>query len=194
MKEYEVIGIVSGGSAEGIVSKFLDVCEGKRLITVSSEAPHEGKSTVVLSLAYALSEYGKSVIVIDADFRTMRGIAHHFGMKSHHYDDKTYMDMAHNVGGYKVVYPKDYGKTPESIINSERFGNFLDEAKREYEIVLIDTPPYAVFRDAEVIASKTDGVVLVRSDRVYHTHTVTNVLGVIENQFRGRRGIKWRMM
>ncbi len=49
--------------------QFLKMEKGIKTILVTSASPEEGKSTVLVNLAAALSEMGKKVIIVEADLR-----------------------------------------------------------------------------------------------------------------------------
>ena len=49
--------------------QFLNMEKGIKTILVTSASPEEGKSTVLVNLAAALSEMGKRVVIIEADLR-----------------------------------------------------------------------------------------------------------------------------
>jgi cell division septation protein DedD len=52
-------------------------------------------------------------------------------------------------------------RNPATLVDSHRFTEFIDEAKKEYDILIFDTPPILSATDAVIIGTKVDGVLLV---------------------------------
>src|SRR2546425_415842 len=50
---------------------------------------------------------------------------------------------------------------PSELLSTPAMGTFLREAREEYDIVLIDTPPVLPVTDSAIVAGQTDGVILV---------------------------------
>lgn len=86
---------------------------------------------------------------------------------------------------------------PADLLSTDRFSHLLKELSSAVDIVLLDTPPVLVVTDPLVVASATDGVVIV--SRAGHTRiealqrtTATlaqgdvRIVGVVLNQQRGR--------
>ena len=51
--------------------------------------------------------------------------------------------------------------SPYEILKSPRLGELLDEARRQYDYIVMDTPPLAPVQDCRVVARWVDGIVLV---------------------------------
>ncbi len=50
---------------------------------------------------------------------------------------------------------------PYEVLKSPRFGNLLDQARRQYDFIVLDTPPIVLTQDCRVIAKWVDGFLLV---------------------------------
>ena len=50
---------------------------------------------------------------------------------------------------------------PAETLSSPRFNALLAEARREFDFVLVDSPPLLVVSDPCIVASRTDGLLLV---------------------------------
>ena len=81
---------------------------------------------------------------------------------------------------------------PAETLASTTFDQLLAEARREFDIVLVDTPPLMVVSDPCIVATRTDGLLLVvrtnKNSRAVVRQTGNllaqqgvNVLGVITN-------------
>jgi capsular exopolysaccharide synthesis family protein len=50
---------------------------------------------------------------------------------------------------------------PSEILASQKMSVLLEELKEKFDVILIDTPPVLAVSDAQIIATKCDGVILV---------------------------------
>jgi receptor protein-tyrosine kinase len=75
-----------------------------------------------------------------------------------------------------------------------QFDSWLKKMAEQFDVILIDTPPAALYTDAVIIAAKTAGALIVtRKDHTHHSETrevtdsLTNagveVVGAILNRF-----------
>jgi polysaccharide biosynthesis transport protein len=85
------------------------------------------------------------------------------------------------------------------LMESERMREILKEAEREYELVVIDTPPTSVVSDAIPLVTQVSGVIVVSRlekttrDAASHLHSQLEhldapVLGVVVNGLDVKRG------
>jgi capsular exopolysaccharide synthesis family protein len=145
--------------------------DGARTILVTSPGPGEGKTLVVANLAATYAELGKRVLVLSCDFRRPR-IHRLFGVPN----DQGLSDALEAGNGRPIlrghvrntslanvrVVPS--GATPESageLLTSTNMGHALGEARREADIVLLDTPPVLATSDASHLFPQVDTVLLV---------------------------------
>ena len=50
---------------------------------------------------------------------------------------------------------------PAELLSSEATGALIDELRKEYDVILIDTPPVIPVTDSAIMAEHADGVVLI---------------------------------
>jgi Mrp family chromosome partitioning ATPase/uncharacterized protein involved in exopolysaccharide biosynthesis len=107
-------------------------------ILISSATPNEGKSTVSANLAQTLAMSGSRVLLVDADLR--RGGLHKLlGLKNE-------LGLAELLGG---------NCEPEQV---------LEQWRRDYDYVLLDSSPVFAAADSSALAPRVDGTIfLVRS-------------------------------
>lgn len=138
-----------------------------QLIAVSSPGPGEGKSTTAANLAVTLAQNGHRTILIDGDLR--RPLVHRaFGIIQEPGLTDVLVGRAHlkeairpEVVSLLDVLPS--GSTPPNpseLLGSGAMRGLLAELRRDYEYVVIDTPPILPVTDATVIASETDATIL----------------------------------
>jgi capsular exopolysaccharide synthesis family protein len=144
---------------------------GPRTILVTSAGPGEGKTLVVANLAATYAELGKKVLVLSCDFRRPR-IHRLFGVPN----DSGLSEALEAGNGRPIlrghvrstslsnvrVVPS--GATPESageLLTSRNMRHALLEARKEADIVLLDTPPILATSDASHLFSDVDTVLVV---------------------------------
>ena len=191
-----------------------------RVILVSSATVKEGKSTIAANLAVVVAQQGARVLLIDGDMR--KPMQHHtFGLKRDpglsecllgqtewqdavkRFSDVMLGDMGIDnallTPGLDQLNILTCGRVvtnPPDLLAAPQMSKILEEARLEYDMVLIDMPPMLHTTDATILASKVDGVLLV-----YHIGSVVRgalkrvksniesvggkVLGIVLNGVRG---------
>ncbi len=138
------------------------VSEGK-VVLVTSSVPNEGKTAFCLSLARSLAMDGHRVLLIDGDLRRP-GVAKSFGkaregrmreLLEGRIELQEAIQIDERSGAHYLSAP-GAGAHPQDVLNSARVESVLEQARRSYHIVLIDTPPILVAADAALIAELAD--------------------------------------
>ena len=139
-----------------------------KVIMVTSSLPKEGKTTVSLGLAQNFVGMGRKVLLLEGDIRR-RVFSQYFDLKddagllSVLSGDKTFDEVLQrdDVFGADVIVGEKSTTNAADVFSSERFREFLKEARERYDIVIIDTPPVLVVPDARVIAGLVDATLYV---------------------------------
>ncbi|NBC37655.1 polysaccharide biosynthesis tyrosine autokinase [Novosphingobium sp. FSY-8] len=144
-----------------------------QVMMLTSAQPAEGKSTSSTSLATILAKAGHKVLLIDADLR--RPTLHRVTDYDNDRGLSTY--LANNGGLADTVRPATQAnlfvmtsgpvpQSPTELLSSVRMRQLLDEARREFNVVIIDSPPVLGLADAPLLATQVDGVIMiVEADR-----------------------------
>lgn len=143
---------------------------GVKTIMITSSNENEGKSTVSTELARSLAEAGKKTLFIDADMRKSVILKNNDNVKGLSEllldmcsaDDVIYGTQDEN---FDVLFTGHFPPNPVEILGGDKFKALLDELKKTYDYIIIDTPPIGIVIDAAVIASCCDGAVLVLAYR-----------------------------
>jgi capsular exopolysaccharide synthesis family protein len=139
-----------------------------RSLAVMSSVPAEGKSTTTANLAMALAMDGKRVIVVDADMRRptqhkLFNVPQSPGLVDVLNEEQTVKNVLRqtDVPGVRIITAGMSPPNAPELLGSGGMTRLLAELERHCEIVLVDTCPALVVVDGPVVASQTDGVLLV---------------------------------
>lgn len=136
-------------------------------LMMTSPQPGDGKSTTISNLAISFARTGKRVLLIDADMRRpvisrLFGIESETGLADYLLDEATLESAAveTEVTGLHVMPNGLPTSVPSELLESHRLPKLLQEARREYDLVLIDAPPLLAVADPAIIAPLVDSVIL----------------------------------
>jgi capsular exopolysaccharide synthesis family protein len=139
-----------------------------RSLLVTSTAPAEGKTLVTSNLAAAIAMSGQRVMLIDADMRRPR--LHDIFQRpqepglSNLVMGKVKASEAireTDISGLWLLPAGLMPSNPTELLSSRRFRDVLDALLRQFDWVIIDSPPTMAVIDASVIAHTVAGVLFV---------------------------------
>jgi capsular exopolysaccharide synthesis family protein len=143
-----------------------------KTICVTSAEKGDGKSTVVANLAVAFAEEGYKTLVIDTDFRRPNlhnyfGLKREGGLTDYVEGNLPMLKLFRNtdVSSLKVITAGSGTETPERIVNTREFKNFLEKMKETFDIIILDTPPFGVISDSTPLLKSAESTVLVTKYR-----------------------------
>jgi capsular exopolysaccharide synthesis family protein len=143
-----------------------------RLIAITSATAGDGKTVTAMNLAGMLARDSNArVLLIDADLRrpaiaSRLGIAAAGarGLADAIADANVSLDaIAHKIDGFNLwVVPSGTGRVPvHEVLRSPRLERVLQEARQQYDFVVLDTPPLLPVFDATQIGGMVDGLLVV---------------------------------
>lgn len=142
--------------------------EKGKVITITSPAPSEGKTTTATNIAITFAQTKAKVLLVDCDLRKAKvhrylqvekgiGITNVLcGYAS--LEEAIKKDVRENLD---VLSAGNTPPNPAELLNSVQFDELIEELKGRYDYIIIDTPPVTLVTDATVVMPKTHGVVLV---------------------------------
>lgn len=165
--------------------EFLSLEKQARTICVTSATLMEGKTTTAINLATTIAQMGKKTLLVEADLR--KPFLHHafgiprdpglteviVGNKEWRECLRTVTDlMLGPLGVEKLMAAPNIDKlhlltsgtpppNPAEFLNSQRMNDLITAFREEFEVVIFDCPPILPVTDAAILASKTDGVLIV---------------------------------
>lgn len=140
---------------------------GIKSVVITSSLPGEGKSSTASNLAVVLGQIGKRTLLIDADLHKPRqhkvfDVSNRAGLVSvlaQDVDPKSVIQKT-EIPNVFLMPAGPITPNPSGLLSSTAMSDFLDTMKKQFDYVIIDTPPLGPVADAIVIGHLTDGVVL----------------------------------
>ncbi len=145
----------------------LAACENK-IISFTSANPGEGKSTTCDNMAISFADMGKRVLLIDCDMRKPT-VHTTFGLN-------TQKGLSTILGGFSTVEESIYRgvrpsldvitagpipPNPTELLSTRSMTILLENAIKEYDIVMLDTPPVNLVTDSQLLNNVIGGHVMV---------------------------------
>ena len=141
--------------------------ENKKVFVISSPNAAEGKSTTSINVAISFSQLKKKVLLIDADahrpsIHLKMRLNNDVGFLNILTGESTFEKAIHPYNDYLDILPAGpLVSNPTELLASDVFGQFLDQLRLRYDCIIIDAPPVNILSDAQIMAQKCDGMLLV---------------------------------
>ncbi|WP_138433358.1 GumC family protein [Winogradskyella algicola] len=141
-----------------------------RVIYCTSTIKGEGKTYVSLNLSLALSSINKKVLVIGADLRNPQIHSHisedkqKAGLSNYLHDvDYDWKDAL--ISGFDkhpnhhIILSGSIPPNPAHLLTNGRFKKLIEEAREEYDYVVVDTAPTILVTDTMLISQFADATI-----------------------------------
>jgi succinoglycan biosynthesis transport protein ExoP len=147
--------------------------KGTTLVVTSSEVG-EGKSAVAVALAQRFAEDGFRVLLVEGDLRRPH-LASVLNLRPTHFLESvldksvsvTEATVHANRYGFDCLFSDGRSRNPAKVILSESFKMLLEESKKTYDFVILDSPPVLHVADPVLLAKLCEYIVfIVESGRV----------------------------
>ncbi len=177
-----------------------------KCILMTSASPSEGKSTVAAHLAIAHAEQGHKTLLIDGDMRRpslhkLFGVANLVGLSKvleHHTDWHEVLIKPRPDLDLQIM-PAGPSTRRAADLVGQALPKLLDQAREEFDLVILDAPPLLGFPEPLQMAASVDGVIVVtragQTERravaaVLNTlgHLRANVVGLVLNEVKKDMG------
>ncbi|HVW87700.1 MAG TPA: CpsD/CapB family tyrosine-protein kinase [Bryobacteraceae bacterium] len=171
-----------------------------RIMVVTSASPAEGKTFTAINLALAQAQLESPVLLADLDLR--RPVIHNLfqcerspGFSDFLLAEKPLEECIRRIEGTNLYFmPAGTPvKNPLELLNMRQVRYTLDAFRKPFNWVILDTPPLLFSADANLLATLTDGTLIVvrigsttydNVIRAMQTLCENNVLGIVANGAR----------
>ena len=171
-------------------------------LMITSATPGEGKTTLAAHLAISNAARGKKTLLVDSDLR--RPSLHaKFGLKPDHglsnvlTGESSWQEAIIPIDKHPnlTFLPAGLGSHRAADLIGPHLSTLLDEFAKEYDLVIMDSPPLLGFAESLQMAAAADGVLIVSCAGETKRRAVAevisalrrlraNIVGVVLNQMR----------
>jgi succinoglycan biosynthesis transport protein ExoP len=178
-----------------------------RSLVVTSAVATEGKTTTAANLAVVMAQAGNRIVLVDGDLRRpsahkLFGLSNGTGLTTALVEDPRALNgylQETGIENLRVLTAGPIPPNPQELLGSQRMEELLRRLEEEADIVVLDTPPTLVVSDANVLAARASGVLMVvnagKTRRAAVRQAVeglrkvgANVLGCVLNMVSTRGG------
>ena len=156
-----------------------------KTLLVTSTVPGEGKTLVSCNLAGAFARHGRATLLVDCDMR--RPVLHrHFNLPNDA-GILTWAEAGADLTGDVTANQRlgitriadnlwllrsgGRSKSPTEFLDKPVFSQLLEQLKKRFELIVIDSPPIGAVSDGLLLAERTDEVIYVcRFNRASRKH------------------------
>jgi succinoglycan biosynthesis transport protein ExoP len=145
---------------------FSGTPEHRRSLLITSPMPEDGRTTIAMNLAATIARGGRSVIVIDANFRQpmihkMFKQTPQAGLSSVLTGQAKWQDQTYNVeSGLAVMGAGPLPPNPAELLGSDPMRQLLNDLAGKFDQIIFDGPPCLVVSDAAILGAMVDGVIM----------------------------------
>ena len=163
-----------------------------KVLMLTSVLENEGKSTVAANIALAIADEGRKVLLVDADLRKpslykiLKMQDHEFVsltkvLRTGAWSESEMEDLCVSVPGTNLKAVLNRSGAPQSMemFSSGRFVELLDHFRREYDYIVVDTPPMQLVADAEEMAPIADACALVIRQHTVEARDINDALDAL---------------
>lgn len=172
------VGLVTYSDPSGMISEqfktirtniqFSSVDNKLHSIMFTSSAPSEGKSTVSNNVAVTWADQGSHVILVDADLRRPTvhrtfNVSNRLGLSSYLSGNAELAEVIQPtmVANLSVITSGPIPPNPSELLNSSHTTTLLKALVDQSDLLILDAPPVNTVTDAQLLAARVDGTILV---------------------------------
>lgn len=164
--------------------------ESLKTILVTSSTPQEGKTTVAINLAGSFALSNKKTLIVDCDLRRPRlhqilernkqpGLIDHL-VGEFELDQIIYPAK---IKGLSIITSGTIPPNPAEMLDSKQMEKFLAEVRNRFDYIILDAPPIVAVTDAEILAKKVDGSILVVSADTTENDVFERAIQLIKHDY-----------
>ncbi|MDO6686111.1 MULTISPECIES: GumC family protein [unclassified Agarivorans] len=140
----------------------------RKLLSITSSVPNEGKTTTALNLAVAMAGMEKTLL-IDCDLRKP-SLGERFNLNRAHPGLSNLLVMEaelddcivhHERSGLDLLPAGMQTANPQELLAGAKFKALIDDLSQHYDKIIIDTPPIAAVSDALIVGQVTKSSIVV---------------------------------
>ncbi len=154
-----------------LMLRWLNKVPQRKVLAIVSPGKNDGRSFVAGNLAIVFAQQGQRTLLIDGDLRSepdqgqqaLFKLGRSFGL-SGILANRAGLEAAQLVPGLPnlaILIAGAMPPNPQELLGRVAFGNLLEMASQQFDVIIIDTPAGAEYADAEIIASRAGVAMMI---------------------------------
>ncbi|MFZ0452169.1 MAG: polysaccharide biosynthesis tyrosine autokinase [Ignavibacteriaceae bacterium] len=164
--------------------------ESFKTILITSATPQEGKTVVSLNLAGSFAQADKNVLLIDCDLRKPRmhgifGVNKNPGLVNYLFNQVSLDEIIWRsdlIENFSYITSGTIPPNPAEVLQSKAMHNFLDNMRKRFDMIIIDSPPIISVTDSEILSRMVDGSILVVSAENTEIEMMKHAVELMKNE------------
>jgi len=159
-----------------------------KTILVTSPAPGEGKTFVSVNLAGVFAQAGKKTLLIDSDLRKPRihkvfKVLRTPGLIDYFFGKAKLEEIIHptQVSNLSFMTTGTIPPNPSEMLGSKQMQEFLNDMRKQFDIVILDSAPIIAVTDSEILARIVDATILVASAETTESGLLVKAAQLLKN-------------
>lgn len=159
-------------------------------IALTSFNPGSGKSFIAYNLGVSFALKGKKVLIIDGDLRhgsisayvnsPKKGLTTY--LTGNVADWQTLVVRSDNSENLSVLPIGNRPPNPAELLDNGRLATLIEEAKREYDVILIDCPPVNIVVDTQIINQYVSRTIFVVRAGLLEKKALNELINIVDEK------------
>jgi len=169
---------------------YLDINQEKKIFSVTSYVPGEGKTFVAINLAITLALTNKKVVIVELDLRKPR-FQTYIGLENNDKGVTNYLIGKSSLEEIKRTFTENENLTiissgpippnPSELILSEQMESLVQQLHEQYDYVIFDNPPIGLVSDALLLRKYINNLLIVTRHRYTRKVMIRNLEEMNQN-------------
>jgi len=133
-------------------------------ILITSSMTGEGKSFIASNLSMLYAYSGKRVLLMELDLRkpklsAMFNVTNDIGFSNYIISNRPHYEFIKQAPGIENLYIMSSGPIPPNpaeLLLSEKMNSLFSELNKEFDIIIVDSPPIGAVTDAQILSKHTN--------------------------------------
>lgn len=153
-------------------------------ILVTSSSPEEGKSFSALNLATSFATTNNKTVLVEFDLRKPSKVFNEFGTRalvgisSYLINKATFEEIVikTDIPNLDIIQAGQIPPNPVELLSSRKTAELFEELKKNYDFVIIDTPPYGLVSDSFILMKYVDlKLYVTRLGKIKKSTLISNI-------------------
>lgn len=172
--------------------EFILQRKDKMMICITSTESGDGKTFLSTNLAALYAMTGKKTLLVDLDLRkpnihTKLGVENGSGLSNYLIGECTLKEamICNTPFGFDLMRAGTIPPNPGELVHSDKLGQLLEDMKKQYDFIVMDTSPIGLVPDAYTIIEHSDLCLYVircmQTNKSFCQQTLDQMSEVVDN-------------